>query len=181
MHAPRRSFLAGALALGGSACGGLVDGEGDDVSGRGMPPWQMWGNAQAVQVTSVGPSAPVAPVQTVQLLQVIYGRPDTWSFLCAARLLSVTPAAPVGGIVQLNVLVQLGVGRSTIILPNFVQFSWDPNNEVTVQRWTTQFIGPPRFNLDTVPNVQTEFAAQNIQAKADITYVQLPGPFVAQV
>lgn len=169
------------MALGAGACGGLVDEGEDDVSGRGMQPWHMWGNVQTIQVTSVGPSSPVIPVQSVQLVQVMYGRPETWAFLCSARLVSVTPAAPVGGIVQLNYLVQLGLGRATQILPNFVQFSWDPSNEVTIQRWTAQALGPPRFNGDTAANVMTQFTAQNIQAKGDVTYVQLPGPFVAQV
>lgn len=147
----------------------------------GYPPWHMWGNAQTIQITSVGPSTPVIPIQTQQLLQVMYARPESWRFFCAARLLTVTPAAGAGGLIDMQFEIQMGVGRSTIIIPNFVNFQWDPNTDVSQQRWTDQAVGSLRFNGDTQPNIINVFTAQNIQAVARTSYVQLPGPFTATI
>jgi hypothetical protein len=148
----------------------------------GYPPWHMWGNAQTIQITSVGPSTPVIPVTTQQLLQVMYARPESWRFFCAARLLTVVPAAGVGGLIDMQFEIQMGMGRSTIIIPNFVNFQWDPNTDVTQQRWTDQAVGSIRFNGDTQPlPIVDVFTAQNIQALARTTYVQLPGPFTATI
>jgi hypothetical protein len=184
MHAPTRLVCFVALFL-LPACGGEVEGGdfdptdgGDAVTGT---PWLMWGNTQTLTLSSVGPSTPAIPIATQQLLQVFYKRPESWHFFCSAKLISVTPAAPAGGIIQLDYLMQFGVGRSTIVIPNFVHFEWDPNTDVTQQRWTAVAKGPVRFNGDTTPNLTDEFTAQSIQAQANLTYVQLPGPYQAVV
>ena len=164
MHAIRL-FLALLLVAGVAGCGGETEG-GADVTGT---PWHMWGNSQTLTLNNATPLTGPLLTQNTQLLQVMYARPESWTFVCEATLLDASLGPPAGNL-QAAFEIQIGMGRNTIVLPNFCVFRWDPSTDVGVQRYCTTAVGPLRFAGDTSPNLIESFAAQNIQSRVNVTW-----------
>jgi hypothetical protein len=141
---------------------------------RGIPPWHMWGSTSAVKVPcsllSIAQNAPT--VVTQQLLQVNYGRPESWNFLCEAKLLECSIPNPQASNVSAFFELQLGLGRSTVIFPQFMQFQWNIATDIGVQRYATSAPGPVRFAGDLTPNIIENFTAQAIQARCNVVWAQ---------
>lgn len=117
------------------------------MSDFALSPWHMWGSSELCTIPIVGGAGAIVRASTVnQLARVNYGRPDTWGFFFASRLL----AAPDGNALQKSSIAVffdliIGVGRS----------SWDTSSGsgtrtgsavLPVQTFATQayyWAGPP--------------------------------------
>ena len=178
---PRLPVLLALLLV---ACG---DGEDEDmVARKGPPPWHLWGDTKTV---SVPMSLLTIDYATQQLAKVSYGRPETWDFMFAARIVNIQPAIGAG---QVDVYfdVTIGVGRSHLEMPGFEHFIWqwtvapDPLNVV---KYSAEVYGPDRTDIaippaTTIPaNVISEITAQDIQVQARASFTGPPGGFVATV
>jgi hypothetical protein len=113
-----------------------------DVSslGQASPPWLLWGQTQTLTIAAT-PGASALEGSTPTLIRIAYGRPETWRFLFAARIIS-APETGAGEHAQLNVWFELitGIGRSAIQIPffsNIPDFVWDGGLAVPEEvRWT---------------------------------------------
>jgi hypothetical protein len=180
----RREFLVGAGAIGATACVGEVqDDMTQGLTGRpGPEPWKMWGSSAIVQVDAAG-----ATEQSLsqQLSSVRYKRPETWSFLLTARLLSGATNFGLDQDFEVDFFLQTGLGLNIEILGNaqvpafstdsvFARFIWRvPAGQPVGQRpfsqkWTTKTFTPPTD--DTVGAGSAReldwFPAQNINCTA---------------
>lgn len=124
------------------------------------PPWHLWGNAETFRVPVQSSAGALRPATTGQLIKVAYGRPETWHWLFAAKLIE-GPASPVNQ-TQLEVSFDLtvGVGRSAVLLTGNVAsglnqnrafetyfFQWGPVAAAFprgAQLYSTQVLAPNR-------------------------------------
>ena len=84
-----------------------------------VSPWHMWGNTQrlSVPVELLVAGAPKLPGIAGQLVKISYGRPETWRWLLAARLLSGPNNTPTFfSTLFIEFLMSTGIGRSAISL-----------------------------------------------------------------
>jgi len=162
------------LALLLVACG---DGEDEDmVARKGPPPWHLWGDTKNVIVENS--SGVTVNYVTQQLAKVSYGRPETWDFMFAARIINFEPDDTAGEI-DVAFDVTIGVGRSHLEMPGFETFMWtwtsapSPLNQV---KYSAEVYGPVRTDIPippatTIPsNVISEITAQDIQVQARVAY-----------
>lgn len=179
----RRGFLAASSAL--VACGGKTD------MGLPLDPWHMWGDTIIVTTRNSG------PIATGQLARINYGRPETWRFLFAAKLI----AAPVIGaglspVVSVAIDLIVGVGRSSMQLGsrensvgmnlggfvNFV-FAWPVAAQPPLNaKWATSTLSPPLD--DGEPLIVTpvdHFSAQDVQASARVEFTGGGAPDTEEV
>lgn len=123
-------------------------------------PWHLWGNSQTFQVPVVSSAAAQRIATTGQLIKVAYGRPETWHWLLAARLVE-GPNSPAAQ-TQLEVSFDLtvGIGRSAVQLSSLQGnatnqrrafetffFQWGPvsaNFPRDAQLYSTQVLAPNR-------------------------------------
>lgn len=165
--------------LASAACGSRTDLDPDpDVCPEGpMPgvkPWHMWGTEATADI--VIPNTIGGTTTTPQqLAQIIYKRPETWSFFFSATLFNYNDngLAPASRIINLLWDLQLGLGRNTQVIPAFVRFDWQLGTtggpENGVQRWTAAARAPAFALTDTnAPALVTQLAAQNIQVSTRI-------------
>lgn len=97
---------------------------------QNISPWRMWGSSERLSARLsllAGPGGhwTVAGTAERQLTAIHYARPETWSFFLAATLLDCTPQPPAGvgrPVVTAHFDVTIGVGRSQIVLVDFVKF-----------------------------------------------------------
>lgn len=138
----------------------------------GNPPWHLWGNGDNVSVRTPG-SGLAFGTFTKQLNKVGYGRPDTWHWMFAARLLSANPGTATAD-VELRVLwsVTVGIGRYSFTLPTFDQFLWTwaaagpaPVGNV---RWSTSTDAGNKNPAVPAANPVYELVAQDIQVAAEV-------------
>lgn len=155
---------------------------GVDMSG--VTPWQMWGNTQTINLVA---TFPAQAHSTQQLARVKYGRPDSWKFLFAAKVIQVDPAA---GFLDIYFNLTVGIGRSQITLPIFEAYdlAWPlgspPNGQLF---YSTSVNGPQRVFPPVPPsppgpaheaipqNVISEIVAQDIQLNCDVYYNSVAG------
>lgn len=137
---------------------------------QGTPPWHMWGNSQLISTTLS--SGIFSEGISGQLAKIAYGRPETWHFILSARFVSGT-AAPLGTLLDLNIVFELTVGIGRSIFQTFqfdsFRFRWENANAPTnVVLWTTQVNAPAMFQNVAVPlpadvRPVTQIVAQDIQ------------------
>jgi hypothetical protein len=158
----RRQLLlgSGAFALG---CKG-----NNKMDPQAVPPWHLWGGSTSIVLTR---EQPATGAGGQQVARVAYGRPDTWEFLFVCKIVGIVgPLAPAPYDVrfQLNV----GVGRSSVDLPDFAQFQFQPGDPAGTAKFCTQiqtadinqfFQFAPTVMM---PNVVDHFPAQDIQCAA---------------
>jgi hypothetical protein len=123
-----------------------------------IPPWHLWGNSETFKVPVQNPALPLQQAVSGQLCKISYGRPETWHWLFAAKLID-GPNSP-GFQTQLEVSFDLtvGLGRSAVLLRSLqspVQdksfesyfFQWGPlaaNFPRGAQLYSTQVLAPNR-------------------------------------
>lgn len=135
------------------------------------PPWHLWGGAQDVEV-SIGFGATDVPInQTVQLAKASYGRPDTWHWVFFAQLISGPAAGALeNGLIEIDLDLTIGLGRTQVQIPVFEHFEWRWNNAAlpTQTLYSTESLGPNRIFGGPVArdNVISEIVAQEIQLQA---------------
>lgn len=168
--------------------GGQVDGDRNAVArfvpgsaGQpwlrgGLPPWHMWGNTERIvtppTVLLLGASASAK----AQLVKVNYGRPETWSFLFAAKLID-APTLVGGGIsVNVSFEVMIGIGRSVVVIEEFARFDLLATfpGQLPVGRtlFETSTLGLSRVVRDPTESVLaplvSEIVAQDINVSARV-------------
>lgn len=147
--------------------------------GAAIPPWQLWGNTQNVLVQPT--ASLMSPVQenNTTLVRVAYGRPETWRWLFALKIISGGAPTDVGetAIVEVTFELVVGLGRSAIRLPEFAALYLDWNNGFPVR--TNQMVyatSTPAFSAipwpapDPIPRIET-FVAQDITIVAKAAYI----------
>lgn len=127
----------------------------------GAPPWHLWGHDLAciVQANAAGSFAATSQ----QLVRVDYGRPETWFFIFAALFnqQDTTNVTSVDVFFDLN----LGTGRSVIVLPGFEHYTF-LTAQVGQQIYSTQVVSPKRNAGETVPNIIQTLSAESINVVA---------------
>lgn len=146
--------------------------------GQAQPPWQLWGNTMVLTVQGSTFVAPNTGDVNQTLCRVSYGRPETWRFLFAAKLLS-APAMPVGKQANVGVWfdVLVGIGRAAVKIPFFMQLpSWTwasgASAPINLTNWathTTQQSTQAFVSLEYGSGSDTLFG--NVQVPTDL----LPG------
>jgi hypothetical protein len=149
----------------------------------GEVPWKMWGSSEIVTVQAAGATE---QRQGQQLASVQYKRPETWSFLLYAKLLSGSQVA-LDQDFEVFFSLTIGTGRSvqTLGLPNipafttdsvFARFRWrvppftTPGTRPFSAKWTQRTVTPP---LDDIVGAGSaleldRFVAQTIQCEATV-------------
>lgn len=114
MHGRRTFLLGSALAPLLANC---IDG------GRVVAaPWHMWSTSAIVDVNP-GHLGGIQEFSSPQLASISFGRPDTWSFLFWAQATLQYSAPALAAILQVRFEVQLGLGRTNQIFPDFEEYS----------------------------------------------------------
>lgn len=171
----RKALVLAALASASVALSSCGDSEyypeGDDDMSN-LDPWHMWGNTQIYEVpqTMTG----VASVVGGQLVKVAYGRPETWSFFFAARLVETLNVAD-SGVAVVNFDVTQGVGRSHVTIEKFESFRFEWPGTPTAfpagkTKYSTSVVAPDRddSSITSIPVDINELVAQDIQIKVGI-------------
>lgn len=142
---------------------------------NGVPPWHMWGDTKQIEVPY---SVAIVNFYSSQIARISYGRPETFDFFFASRILNLTPDDTAGEI-DIYFDVTIGLGRSQVTLEGFEHhmFYWtaapSPQN---VMKYSVEVFGPPRTDIPippatTIPeNRISEITAQDIQVSARALY-----------
>lgn len=146
------------------------------MSGKGLPPWFMWGDSKTVTLSEVMGNTAQA---TSQLNRINYGRPDTWHWLFVVTVVggTIEPDA-YNGVVDFDVTI--GIGRTSITIPSFVHIQWSQAVPILgsygqVFRTTTASGGPLDITLASQrENLIDSIVAQDIQVQARVAF-QTPG------
>lgn len=154
-----------------------------------QPPWHMWGSTQQqiINPASGGASSPLVGGPAAQMCKVSYGRPETWHWVFSAKLIAGPDTNAVGEHVILVVHWDLiiGIGRASIIIPDFdqYQFDWNDGAAFPANRhiWSTQTISPGKTFTAPPPtpagtSLVDSFVAQDIQLQARCVLQELSIP-----
>ena len=87
------------------------------------PPWLTWGNTQILSVVGIPLAASISPY--VQLVNLRYGRPETWRFFFAAKLLSTSDGNPPVVTPTIEFQVTIGNGFTTFTADFFQTFEFE--------------------------------------------------------
>lgn len=163
---------AAALACCALGCGGRTD--EDEPLANNLPPWHMWGNGQTVVVNH---AVAILITQTSQLARISYGRPESWRFFLAARILDSSTdnaGVPDSGQLQIAWKLVIGLGRAQHTIDNFALFNFTwvaPTNPVGLQKYTSQ-VDTPLLSDIVATSAQTidTIVAQDIQLSADLDF-----------
>jgi len=165
----RREFLAGNTAVMLAGC--LP--EGPVPSSVRNPPWLMWGNSITQKLTWQGLGA--VQQQTTQLVRIAYGRPENWTWLFEATLLTLNNAN--GGTFQVGFDLTVGLGRTSTTIQNFefYQNTWIAGAAIVPYQWySNTVIGPGRAGkADLRENILRNICAQDIQLTARFSYLSI--------
>jgi hypothetical protein len=167
-----------------------------------QPPWHMWGNTQRVTVQRLATGVDLDVVSSFegQMLKVSYGRPDSWHWVLAAKLISSGPALGIYDIgpPQINAFgrvdvrwhVTIGLARSVLPIKSFEThtFLWDSGGSAAqapngLLLWSTQTNGNRLSDVQTgrtplaIDEKVTcqEIVAQEIQVQAEVDFTSLGG------
>lgn len=153
----------------------------------------MWGSSLQIPVATGGFTAGEV---TQQLSRISYARPETWSFLFAARLIAAARNNPVQMTITVDFVLNLGIGRSSLDVddraptvttarPAFCRLAWSIGGAAVIPigglKWTSTVPSPPldeSRSLGAVEYPVTHFPAQDIQCSARVTF-RLGAPAVA--
>lgn len=144
---------------------------------KGPPPWHMWGNELPVTLVATG-----APFDIVspQLVNINYGRPETWSWIMWARVVSNSAGGAVPGVVQVRFNLTAGVGRTKLTMDDFVTFIYSPLLPALGTSWTTSTTDDTPLAVGATARIVQDFPAQDIILNANciITGGAPPGTIV---
>lgn len=141
----------------------------------GLAPWKMWGGSTVLNPVSGGVVS--TPVSSGQSARVNFGRPDSWAFLFFVQLGNGlgpggSPVTPNGNI-QVSIDLQVGIGRSLVLLPDFARFvfQWAGGynaNALGRFKWTCVTRTPVLDDQAATPDTPLieHFPAEDIQASA---------------
>lgn len=156
----------------------------EDPKQRGQVPWHMWGASRTLTL----PPTQAGALST-QLAKISYKRPDTWTFLLTAKLVSGNEVLVNDLTVVALIDLMIGVGRSrlqtnqNISVPAvarqaFARFQWlvpvgsVPGTLGNSNKYTTAVNTPPFDDNDANSfQVMREFPAQDIQVEATVAKI----------
>lgn len=163
--------------------------------GSQEPPWKLWGSKINVQVPA---SASPPPVVVPTIAQVNYGRPETWSFFLAGKLISFdVQAADLTLIADFELV--LGVGRAMFDtspvyqggIPTgkpFCRMAWIIPAGVSPaaqdsQKFATAVWSPPLDETLATPDpvLVDHIVAQTITAKATVRSSAITAPVYVEL
>lgn len=130
---------------------------------QGIPPWQMWGSTQTVNVPGKG-----SVVKVPQLSSLVFDRPNTFSFFFFAQILGIAGVLP-GNAMRVAVRINFGLGRDTATFENFAVLEWTAAEIVIPNEprvCSSVELAPNRVGRVS-PNVIEWLPAQQIQVDAD--------------
>lgn len=138
------------------------------TKGTGAPPWLMWGSAQTINVKGSDVAS------SGQLCQIDYRRPDTWHFLIYGVVTRASNIDP-GTFLNIDIALTIGLGRTTIPIPNFARLTWGPGGATiqpnVVRACTTVEVA--KENATRVSNnVINEVVFQNLQSTWSAAFVE---------
>lgn len=161
------------LSIALSSCGDSEYPEGDDDMSSNLDPWHMWGNTQVFEVPQTTTDIP--SIVGGQLIKVAYGRPETWSFFFAARLVETLNVSDDGNCV-VDFIVTQGIGRSHLTITPFESFlfawTWTSGTPFPAgkTKYSTSAVAPDRDDsaVTSIPNPISELVAQDIQVQVQL-------------
>ena len=123
-----------------------------------IPPWHMWGNELPVDLVATG-----APFDIIspQLVNINYGRPETWSWIMWARVISSSGFGN-PGVVQIRFNLTAGVGRVKLTMDDFVTFIFSPTLPNVGTSWTTSTTDDTPLIAPAVARPVNDIPAQDI-------------------
>lgn len=155
---------------------------GQGGSGQ-LPPWHLWGGTVPVRINQAVAGQPTRVTQ--QIAKISYGRPETWSFFLAGKVLNGTPNALFPTSLNVEINLMFGVGRSAFstgsapgVSPSaFLLLEWDwgvgitPGRLASDIKYTTQIQTPVLQDgvAGAFRGVISELPAQDIQVSAQAT------------
>jgi hypothetical protein len=164
----------------------------DDSVFAGSVPWNQWGNTQELVVPPNAFTMPNVNDRAITLVRAAYGRPETWRFLLAVKLID-APATGPGDQANAQVWFELfsGIGRSAVHIPFWVTMpGWQWNGGAAVPRnvvdWTNVALtstntfssdssGPPPLTW-TTQVASDQIVGQDITIVAHATFTtDIPG------
>lgn len=169
--------------------------------GQAQPPWQLWGNTQVITVAGSPFTAPNITDKNQTLVRISYGRPETWRFLFAAKLIAAPSAAPAN---QANVSVWfeliVGIGRAAVKIPFFKtlpgwnwsfapatnalnQLQWSAHSDSSANSFISlQNLSTSEETSGTATIPVDQIVGQDITVNAVVSFTtDLPGATQAQV
>jgi len=138
-----------------------------DVKHGKNPPWITWGNTQNLQVTGIPLAASISPY--VQLVNLRYGRPETWRFFLAAKLLSTSDGNPPVVTPTIEFQVTIGNGFTTFTADFFQTLEFEVGSQLGDIRMCTQVQAQPAntfFGANNAPNILQLIPAQDLYIAA---------------
>ncbi len=165
--------------------------------GQAAPPWHLWGNTQVFDVRASAFTNPNANDNNQTMVRIAYGRPETWRFLLAYKILA-APSAPVN---QANISVWFemitGHGRAAVRLPFWATMQssdWSGGSPpLNLMIFTTRASGDSAQSIVNLDNGGTQIfgtaslpsdqvVGQDITVKANMSFTtDLPLPQTAKV
>jgi hypothetical protein len=130
------------------------------------PPWLTWGNTQVQTVTGIPLAASIGPY--VQLVNLRYGRPETWRFFLAAKLLATGDSLPPVVGVTVEYQVTIGNGFTSFTADFFQVLEFAAGAQLGDVRMCTSTEQEAAKLSDTAPNVLELIPAQDIYVAARI-------------
>jgi hypothetical protein len=85
-------------------------------------PWRMWGETKTVNVQSSGG---LVTFNNDQFARINYGRPESWCFCLAAKLVAQSGQLIDGTVLTVHYDLTIGVGRSSVTIPDWHIFTFD--------------------------------------------------------
>lgn len=165
-------FLCGCLL----ACGNRTEPE-DSMPPNSIAPWHMWGNQLPVDLVATG-----APFDIIspQLVNINYGRPETWSWIMWATVVS-DNAIGAPGVVQVRFNLTVGIGRTKLTMDDFVTFIFSPTLPNLGTSWTTSTTDNTPLAAGATARIVEDLPAQDIILNANciITGGAAPGSAVS--
>lgn len=149
----------------------------------GIVPWHMWGETKTVAVRSSGG---LVTFEGAQFARINYSRPDTWSFVLSAKIVDQGGQLQAGTVLSVHYDLTIGVGRSSITIPDFHTFNFDYGNiaktlligqvlwtNTVANRVSSQgVVGPAPDNVQSVNYASTSwidtFVSQDIQVQVRV-------------
>jgi len=148
-----------------------------------LPPWHLWGTENQFSVSNT-----TGTQQTLQLARVKYKRPETWSFLCWAKIDAIEGADATDTKISVVFDFFVGLGRTTLnfkgaptgvpgpfnVQPGLVNFQFPIGAIQGSNCWTTSSQAQGQIATDfatALTPLIDHFPADEIQVSATVAAV----------
>ena len=133
------------------------------------PPWLTWGNTKVIDIVGIPLADSVS--DQVQLVNVRYGRPETWRFFLAAKILNNRDGNP-NIVPTVEFAVTIGNGFTSFTIDFFQTLEFEVGaNQIGEVRMCTQVQQHPAntfFTPNQAPNLLELLPAQDLYIAARV-------------